>query len=146
MLGEAWPQLSLSLWERRGDTGFNLCQKSRGPPTTNHRCILSVCITRGEHPRWGQTNTLNKAICTIFSLLSCINLTAPFSEISFTSSLLVGHVNKHAWILVSQRVWKSTWSLRTDGNKLTRLNWMNGCLMCNGMTTWVRAFVWRMCC
>lgn len=144
MLGKDWPQLCLSLWEPGGDTAFKLCQKNCGLPTTNHRCILCLHHSaRHWHPWRGQKTMLKKGTSWILSLPSCVNIVAPFfrKSGSLTSLLLVGHVNKHASVLM----WKSTHSPQTGGDKLTRLNWINGCAMCNDMKTWAGAFVWRMC-
>ena len=144
MSGEPWPQLCLSLWERRGDTGVKLCQKSCGPPTTNHQCILSVCVAQWEHPRWGQ-KTMNEGTSWILSLSTRISVTAPSSGLAHF--IIVGGPCEQIRLNIREpeECGKAHEALQTGGDKLTRLNWINGCVMCNILTTWAGAFVWRMC-
>ena len=150
MLEDAWPQLCLSLRERRGETGFKLCQKSCGPPTTNHWHILSVCNTQWEHLQWvqkkdhaEQNHILNLFFTIAHKYHTCSCFQEPDSFLRHCCWAIWTNMPKYNW---ARKCGKAHEALLTGGDKLIQFNWINGCVMCNDMTTWPGAFVWRMCC
>lgn len=117
------------------------------PWSSNHKPPMDfICLL---HPsRKPQTRSkdcqtlLHYCALNLFFFNAIIQL-IPFTFCRSRVSLSVsagGPCEQHAQILASKRVWKSKWSQLTDGNTLTRLKWISGCVMCDDMMNGARAF------